>query len=187
LLESYNEAHFKAPYGSHRIYENPEIGMLMDFVKGWMQDFTNRGVGVITSTADKGQEVTWLAMLFQNLCSPERACLPHELTAMIKEPPKSPWPFIHECAMDCWMSYLPNPNSKGAKKRAMEAANDPVQAAAQVQAAQQLAAQQAVYQQQQAAAQQQALYLQQAQQAQQAAYGAAYGQAAAGAQYSRPY
>merc|ERR1719215_1280621 len=88
-----------------------------------MQDFVNRGVGVIGQAAEKGQEVTWLALLFQNLCSPERACLPHELTSMIKDPPKSPWEFINQCAMGCWMDYAPNPNSKAAAKR-KEAAGD---------------------------------------------------------------
>merc|ERR1712217_832471 len=81
--------------------------------KGWMQDFVNRGSGVIP--AEKGGEVKWIAELFQNLCSPQRACLPHELTAMIKQPPEAPWDFLPKCALECWASW--QPVSKDGKKQ----------------------------------------------------------------------
>merc|ERR1711920_431616 len=64
----------------------------------------------------KNGEVTWIAKLFQNLCSPERACLPHELTSMIKQPPAHPWDFIQSCALECWASWAPSENSKSKKK-----------------------------------------------------------------------
>merc|ERR1712083_1046879 len=120
LQKAYDEAYFKAPYGTHR-HPQPEVGMLQDFIKGWMQDFCNRAHGVIGSAVTQsGQEVTWIAMLFQNLCSPQRACLPHELTSMIKEPPKSPWDFINQCAMECWMDWC-QPEGGGATKKRKKA------------------------------------------------------------------
>merc|ERR1712157_205876 len=90
----------------------------------------NRGFGVISSVVTvKNGEVNWIAKLFQNLCSPERACLPHELTSMIKQPPAHPWDFIQSCALECWASWAPSENSKTKKKAAAQA-----QYAAQLQA-----------------------------------------------------
>merc|ERR1712217_823013 len=124
LQKAYDEAYFKSPYGTHRD-PVPEIGMLKDFIKGWMQEFVNRGFGVISSVVTvKNGEVNWIAQLFQNLCSPERACLPHELTPMIKTPPAHPWDFIQACALECWASWAPSENSKSKKK----AGADPVPA-----------------------------------------------------------
>merc|ERR1712203_1047732 len=82
-----------------------------------MQEFTNRAHGIQGACSERGQEVTWIAMLFQNLCSPERACLPHELTAMIKDPPKTPWDFINQCAMECWVDWQPSEGGKKKKKK----------------------------------------------------------------------
>merc|ERR1712217_846108 len=148
LQKSYDEAYFKSPYGTHRD-PVPEIGMLKDFIKGWMQEFVNRGFGVISSVVTvKNGEVNWIAKLFQNLCSPERACLPHELTSMIKQPPAHPWDFIQSCALECWASWAPSENPKSKKKAAADplpvappaAASTASTAAAQAQYAAQLQA-----------------------------------------------
>jgi len=159
LQKAYDDAYFKSPYGTHRD-PVPEIGMLKDFIKGWMQDFVNRGSGVIP--AQKGGEVNWLASLFQNLCSPQRACLPHELTAMIKQPPQHPWDFIPACALECWASW--QPVSKDGKKQTADPAPTSLAAPA-------------------AGANQAALYS-----AQMASmYGAAYAQQVSAAQRGAPY
>merc|ERR1711920_63185 len=117
-------------------------------IKGWMQEFADRAHGIIGQGAQAGQEVTWLAMLFQNLCSPERACLPHELTSMIKDPPKTPWDFINQCAMECWVDWQPSGEGKKKKKKSGGGGDFEVPPAAAVpQAAPQYGAQQGYAQQ----------------------------------------
>lgn len=98
LQTAYDEAYFKAPYGTHTA-STPEMGMLMDFVKGWMVSFAAEGYEVLVGglgngRASRDEQILFMTVLFQNLTAQECACLPHELTSLIEEPPPNPWPFI---------------------------------------------------------------------------------------------
>merc|ERR1712232_71954 len=100
LMKAYDDAHFESPYGSNNA-DTPELGMLQDFVKGWMSQFVGRAWDILNNgieSIDAGidGQVLFVTVLFQTLTSPERACLPHGLTSMITEPPPHPWPFIAE-------------------------------------------------------------------------------------------
>ncbi|CAK0848872.1 unnamed protein product [Prorocentrum cordatum] len=90
LTRSYDVAHFKAPYGTNAA-ETPELGMLQDFVQGWMFEFVknahdvlNSGVaGEGSSRTSRDEQVLFVTVLFQNLCDSKNACLPSDLTSLI--------------------------------------------------------------------------------------------------------
>merc|ERR1712190_210327 len=97
-----DEAHFRAPYGSH-IAATQELGMLQDFVKGWITEFVERAWDVLfhgigAGNASRDEQLLFLTIVFQSLASPERACLPHDLVSLIPNPPANPWPFVAEAA-----------------------------------------------------------------------------------------
>merc|ERR1712032_965877 len=83
-----------------------ELGMLQDFVKGWMVEFVtlalwdilDKGIATSQGRANRGDQVLFLTVLFQNLTDARNAALPHELTSLIETPPPSPWQFISECS-----------------------------------------------------------------------------------------
>jgi hypothetical protein len=102
LQKAYDDAHFKAPYGTTQ-GETPAISLLQDFVKGWMSDFVGRAWDIIengTNTGGPGKEagVLFCTVLFQNLTDANMACLPNDITSLIETPPPSPWPFVAQCA-----------------------------------------------------------------------------------------
>lgn len=104
LAKAYDTAHAKAPYGT-TVAANAELGMLQDFVKGWMLEFCTlggdllkNGIGEGKNTPDRGEQILFLTILFQNLTDARNAALPHELTSLIETPPPSPWAFISECS-----------------------------------------------------------------------------------------
>merc|ERR1712032_32158 len=104
LAKAYDVAHLKAPYGSTTA-DSAEIGMLQDFVKGWMMEFCTIGADVLkygvgdgAGNPSKGEQILFLTILFQNLTDARNAALPHELTSLIETPPPSPWAFIAECS-----------------------------------------------------------------------------------------
>jgi len=100
LQTAFDDAHLSAQYGSTQGV-TLEFGMLQDFVKGWMAEFVSRSWDVLQNGVGSGQEawVPWVTALFQNLCGPDLACLPHELVAQAGEnlPPAS-WTFVAEAA-----------------------------------------------------------------------------------------
>lgn len=102
LQKAYDEAHFKAPYGTTQ-GETPAISLLQDFVKGWMSDFIGRSWDIIengTNQGGAGKEggVLFTTVLFQNLTDANMACLPNDITSLIESPPPSPWPYVAQCA-----------------------------------------------------------------------------------------
>lgn len=104
LAKSYDSAHVKAPYGSTAA-DSADMGMLQDFVKGWMFEFCMiareilmYGVGSIEDKPSRGDQILFVTVLFQNLTDARNAALPHELTSLIETPPPSPWAFIAESA-----------------------------------------------------------------------------------------
>merc|ERR1712032_1248555 len=94
-----------APYGTN-VAETPELGMLQDFVKGWMFEFVHRAHDILnygcsgdgSSKTSKDEQVLFVTVLFQNLCDSKNACLPSDLTSLIPVPPTHPWSFVAECA-----------------------------------------------------------------------------------------
>jgi hypothetical protein len=104
LQSSYDDAHIKAPYGTN-VAETPELGMLQDFVRGWMFEFVKRSHGVLTygvasddGKASKDEQVLFVTVLFQNLCDTKNVCLPNDLTSLIPSPPTHPWAYVAEAA-----------------------------------------------------------------------------------------
>lgn len=105
IMESYNEAHFNAPYGT-TTNDSPELAVLQDFVKGWMKEFCDRAWDVLEhgcpGEASREASISLLAVLFQNLLDPNVACMPHEIASEVANSlgglPASPWPFIDEAA-----------------------------------------------------------------------------------------
>merc|ERR1712048_208826 len=46
LLKAYDDSHINAKYGESQA-ENPNMGMLQDFVKGWMAEFVGRAWDIL--------------------------------------------------------------------------------------------------------------------------------------------
>mmetsp|Transcript_17254 Transcript_17254/g.49279 ORF Transcript_17254/g.49279 Transcript_17254/m.49279 type:complete len:361 (-) Transcript_17254:84-1166(-) len=110
LARSYDEAHLRAPYGSSTA-DTPEMGLLQDFIRGWMADFVGRSWDLLENGISGGnitvqEQVAFVTVLFQSLTDAGNACLPHELTAQISAPPPSPWPFIAQCAEGVFAAAL---------------------------------------------------------------------------------
>lgn len=103
LSKAYDEAHLKSNYGSSAA-ETPELGLLQDFVRGWMGEFVRRGWDVLENGIGNGsvardEQVLFVTVLFQTLTDAAgNACLPHDLTTQILVPPPSPWAYIGTCA-----------------------------------------------------------------------------------------
>jgi len=100
LQIAYDEAHMAAPYGSTTA-SSPEMGLLQDFCKAWMQVFVDKSWDVLEHgvTGGKDEQFAFLTTLFQYLTDPARSCLPHDLTAQLETPPPESWGFIGELAM----------------------------------------------------------------------------------------
>lgn len=95
LQKSYDEAFLKAPYGTSA-GDTPELGILQDFVKGWMSDFVGRAWDVLENgMGEKDEQLLFVTVLFQNLTDPAVACLPSDIVASLEgNIPASPWDYI---------------------------------------------------------------------------------------------
>jgi hypothetical protein len=116
LNKVYDDCHISSQFGAS-LAVTPELGLLQDFVKGWMSDFVGRAWDVLENgVGARDEQVNFVINLFQTLCHPDRCCLPHDLTAGLGElqPPAS-WPFIAETAMMVF-AELDNPAPKKQKK-----------------------------------------------------------------------
>jgi hypothetical protein len=100
LHGSYDRAHMQAPYGATK-GDSVELGLVQDFVKGWMEDFVGRGWNVLNEgvSADKEEQFAFLTTLFQHLVDPEQCCLPFELVSQPGAMPPENWAFVAETAM----------------------------------------------------------------------------------------
>merc|ERR1719221_336177 len=100
LQAAYDEAHMSAPYGSTTA-ESPEMGLVCDFVKCWMNEFVQKAWDVLENgvVGGKDEQFAFLTTLFQYLSDPDRSCLPHDLAAQLTAPPPQNWAFIGELAM----------------------------------------------------------------------------------------
>jgi len=100
LMKSYDDAHFKSPYGSSPS-DSEELSVLQDFVKGWMSEFIGRGWDVFENgmgATTKDAQIIFMTQLFQHLCDPGVNCLPYGITTALGGLPSAPWEFIAEAA-----------------------------------------------------------------------------------------
>lgn len=105
LTKAYDDAHFRAPYGSSQ-NGTPQVAQLEDFVKGWMTEFHIRAAWDVFTDGlpDNSQEkqIVYLSVLFQNLLDPGVACMPADIATDVANAlgglPSSPWAYINECA-----------------------------------------------------------------------------------------
>merc|ERR1740130_1973872 len=88
LQTAYDDAHMAAPYGSTTA-ASPEMGLVQDFVKAWMQEFVAKSWDVLENgvVGGKDEQFAFLTTLFQYL------------TAQLEAPPPESWGFIGELAM----------------------------------------------------------------------------------------
>lgn len=118
LMKSYDDAHFKAPYGSTPC-DSQELSVLQDFIKGWMLEFLGRawdifenGMGATTKDA----QALFMAQLFQQLCDPGVNCLPYGITNALGGLPTAPWSYIEEAAAEV-IDEANEPAVGGGKRR----------------------------------------------------------------------
>lgn len=121
LTGAFDDAHFNAPYGS-TTGPTPEVSVLQDFVKGWMQDFLGRSWDVFQNglvDTSRESQVATLTGLFQTLLDPQVACMPYEIAAEITNAggslPAAPWPFIEEVAAEIFIEFEGGGSSKRRK------------------------------------------------------------------------
>jgi len=95
LQISYDRSHMGAPYGSTQAISQ-ELGFVQDFVKGWMQDFSDRAWNVLSEgvSSDPEEQYAFITTLFQHLCDPEQCCLPFELVSQPGAMPPEEWAFV---------------------------------------------------------------------------------------------
>merc|ERR1711904_196015 len=89
-----------APYGT-TTGDTVEMGLVQDFVKGWMQDFAGRAWTVLNEgvSSDQEEQYAFLTTLFQHLTDPEQCCLPFELVSQPGAMPPESWSFVADTAM----------------------------------------------------------------------------------------
>merc|ERR1712187_35457 len=100
LQNSFDRAHMAAPYGSTTA-DTVELGLVQDFVKGWMEEFAGRAWTVLNEgvSADREEQYAFLTTLFQHLTDPEQCCLPFELVSQPGAMPPESWSFVADTAM----------------------------------------------------------------------------------------
>merc|ERR1712187_767091 len=100
LQNSFDRAHMTAPYGT-TTGDTVEMGLVQDFVKGWMEDFAGRAWTVLNEgvSSDNEEQYAFLTTLFQHLTDPEQCCLPFELVSQPGAMPPESWSFVADTAM----------------------------------------------------------------------------------------
>merc|ERR1711879_105660 len=89
LKNSFDDAHFNAPWGSTQA-DTAELAVLQDFVKGWMTEFVNRAWEVVENGCNsnsKDEQVLFLTVLFQNLTDATSVCVPLEIQKSLNSMP----------------------------------------------------------------------------------------------------
>jgi len=100
LQKAYDEAHLGSAYGTS-IALSPELGLLQDFMQGWMKEFVERAWEFLTNAiaSSKEETIAYVVALFQKLADPEVVCLPHGLVTPLEgSMPPAGWSFIMETA-----------------------------------------------------------------------------------------
>jgi len=122
LAKGYDDAHITASYGQSEA-ASPEMGLLQDFIKGWMTEFIGRAWDVLENgVGAREEQINFVTNLFQTLAHPERSCLPHDLVASLHEHPMANWPFIAET---CHQIFAEMDAEKPSKKKQKGAGKGP--------------------------------------------------------------
>lgn len=119
LQNSFDKAHMGAPYGT-TTGETVEMGLVQDFVRGWMDDFVGRAWNVLNDgvSADREEQYAFLTTLFQHLTDPEQCCLPFELVSQPGAMPPENWDYVADMAMKILKGELePAPDEAAPKKK----------------------------------------------------------------------
>merc|ERR1712070_1098435 len=100
LQNAYDRAHMSAPYNTSK-GDTPAMGLVQDFVKGWMEEFCGRAWSVLNEgvSDDKEEQYAFMTTLFQHLTDPEQCCLPFELVSQPGAMPPENWAFVADTAM----------------------------------------------------------------------------------------
>jgi len=125
LTKSHEDAQISAPYGETGPHTgtSQELGMMQDFVTGWIRGFVGRSWDVLTSGVGGGTEehVIFVTALFHSVTDPDKCCVPHELTSACggSLPPKE-WIHVAEAVHAIFMEVEEEasraPNAKKMKK-----------------------------------------------------------------------
>merc|ERR1712048_601454 len=112
-------AHMGAPYGSTTA-DTVELGLVQDFVKGWMEEFAGRAWTVLNEgvSADREEQYAFLTTLFQHLTDPEQCCLPFELVSQPGAMPPESWTFVADTAMAILKGETDEDGGESKKKKA---------------------------------------------------------------------
>lgn len=99
LSKAYDEAHFKAPYGTSDAASHEEQ-LLKDFTRGWIVEFLGKAWDVLesgTTATSRDEQVLFLTVLFQSLTDPANCCIPQDIVnTLATGMPAHPWPFVAE-------------------------------------------------------------------------------------------
>jgi len=124
LYAAYGEAHLSAAYGMHQV-EPPDLGLLQDFIHGWMKNFCERAHDLLENGVGASEEAQTfvLTTLFQHMSDPGRHCLPEDLVKPLEglnlwEPN---WPFISECVSSIFLERAAEAEEYAASKNAPKA------------------------------------------------------------------
>jgi hypothetical protein len=138
LLASYDEVHLNAPWGSHGApsttegLPSMELGLVQDFVKGWMVEFLKRAQqDILQSIGD--DKVTFVTLVFEFLTHPDTCAVPFDLVSALTIPIPPRWSFIHETAMSV-LTGIPPPQP-GHRPVSAQSSQSITQAAATAQTA----------------------------------------------------
>lgn len=110
LEGAYDEVHLNAPWGSHGApsaegLPSLELGLVKDFVKGWMVEFIKRAqLDVLPCVGQTSEEqVTFVTLLFEFLTNSQTCAIPYDLVSSLTISLPEKWPFIHQSAMNIIM------------------------------------------------------------------------------------
>merc|ERR1719356_1361758 len=119
LQNSFDRAHMGAPYGSTTA-DTVELGLVQDFVKGWMEEFAGRAWTVLNEgvSSDQEEQYAFLTTLFQHLTDPEQCCLPFELVSQPGAMPPESWTFVADTAMAILKGETDEDGGETKKKKA---------------------------------------------------------------------
>eukprot|EP00927_Polykrikos_kofoidii_P057353 TRINITY_DN5146_c4_g1_i1.p1 TRINITY_DN5146_c4_g1~~TRINITY_DN5146_c4_g1_i1.p1 ORF type:complete len:405 (+),score=64.76 TRINITY_DN5146_c4_g1_i1:164-1378(+) len=94
LMKSYDVTHSSTTFGLSQA-STPELGLLQDFAKGWIEDFVERSWDVLENGIGSHEDqASFVTALFQRLAHPEICCFPDDLVVASIRPVLDNWPFI---------------------------------------------------------------------------------------------
>lgn len=102
LTKSCEDAQISAPYGTSGPHTGvtEELGILQDFVTGWIRGFVQRSWDVLENGVGGGTEahIAFVINLFHSVTDPEKCCIPHEMIVGPDSLPPKEWSHVMEIA-----------------------------------------------------------------------------------------